>query len=82
MRLLLAATLLVAGAVLAQDDPYKSGDDLQAVIAAKCSDGCVVFSRKEAKELEDQLGEILTRRQKEASERGVKYQAQACPSLI
>lgn len=82
MRPFLIAAMLAAGTVLAQDDPYKSGDDLQAVIAAKCSDGCVVFSRKEAKELEDQLGEILTRRQKEAFERGVKYQAQACRSLI
>jgi hypothetical protein len=82
MRYLLAATLLAASLAIAQDDPYHSGEDLQAAIASKCSEGCIVFSRKEASELGKQLGDILTNREKEAFQRGVKYQAQACRSLL
>jgi hypothetical protein len=82
MRVLLIAAALAAGVAVANDDPFKSGEALQAEIAKDCAEGCVVFSRQQASEFERQLGEILTSKQAEAFEAGVQYQKQACASLI
>jgi hypothetical protein len=82
MRKSLIAAFMVAGVAVAQDDPFKSGEALQAEIAKDCAEGCVVFSRQQASEFERQLGEILTSKQAEAFEAGVRFQKSACASLI
>lgn len=48
----------------------------------KCAQGCVVFNREEAAEMERHVNAILARRQQEAFKAGVQYQTQACASLI
>jgi hypothetical protein len=79
MRVLLL-TVLITAPVSAQS-PYLEGKELQEAIS-KCQGGCVVLNRQQASEFERQLGEILTNKQAEAFKAGVRYQQQACASLI
>jgi hypothetical protein len=82
MRRLLIATVLVVSGAVAQDDPFKQGDALQAEVSTDCKEGCVVLNRQQASELERQFEVILARKMKEAFDAGVAYQKQACRSLI
>lgn len=82
MRYILCAALLCATSVIAQDDPFLKGEELQAAIAKSCSDGCVTFNREEAEAFQAQLELLLAAKQKEAFEAGKRFQAQACASLI
>lgn len=81
-RLLIAAAIVAAGSVIANDDPFLKGDALQAEIAKSCADGCVTFSRQEAEAFQVQLDKLLVKKQKEAFEAGARWQAQACASLV
>jgi len=82
MRAFIIAAALAAVPAIAQDDPYKTGEDLQSVVKAKCANGCIVFSREEAAELEQTLNRVLSQKQQEAFKAGVQYQSQSCASLI
>lgn len=82
LALFLILLLACAASVASADDPFLSGEALSAQVAAKCAQGCVVFNREEAAEMERQVNAILARRQQEAFKAGVQYQAQACRSLI
>ena len=79
--LILAACILVAGSVAAED-PFVSGDALREVVQKKCADGCVIFSREDAARFEEQLSMILSARMREAFDAGQANQKQACASLI
>jgi hypothetical protein len=82
-RYFIAATLAVSVAVaVAQDDPFKQGDDLKTQVAKECADGCIVFSRERAAEFEERLGKLIGKRELEAYKAGMEYQKQACASLI
>jgi hypothetical protein len=82
-RYLIAATLAVSVAVaVAQDDPFKQGDELATQVAKECKDGCIVFSRERAAEFEEHLGKLIGKRELEAYKAGMQYQKQACASLI
>lgn len=63
-------------------DPYKSGVDLIAEVEQKCAEGCIVFNREEAANLEEQLNDLLGRKQEEAFKAGIQYQQAACASLV
>lgn len=80
-RFIVAALLCAAGSATPQDE-YLTGDALKAVVERDCKEGCITFSREESAKLEQDLQELLARKQKEAFDQGVQYQKSACPSLI
>lgn len=81
MRSIVLAAVLAAAPAVAQD-PFLSGEALQAEIAKNCADGCVMFSREQAAEFEDRLGMVITNKMREAFAAGVAHQKQSCASLI
>ncbi|MEJ7932594.1 hypothetical protein WG922_21670 [Ramlibacter sp. AN1015] len=52
MRKYLVAAALAACSVAVAQDPYLTGDALQAAVKDGCAEGCVVFNRAEAQALE------------------------------
>jgi len=82
MRFVFVAACLAAGFAVAQDSPFKKGEDLQAEIRSNCTEGCVVFNPQEAVELERQIQELVTRKMQEAYEAGKAEASQQCVSLI
>lgn len=83
MRLPLLAALAVCAALpVSSQDHFLTGEALQAEVAKSCAGGCITFSREEAAKFEEQLQEILARKQLEAFKQGVEYQKQACPALV
>jgi hypothetical protein len=83
MRLPLLAALAVCAALpVSSQDHFLTGDALQAEITKSCGEGCVTFSRKEAEAFNEQLQDILMRKQQEAFKEGVEFQKQACPALV
>lgn len=63
-------------------DPYLTGDALQAEVLRLCGDGCVVFNREEAAQLWQGLGRMLTERAQEAYDLGKADQRSRCASLV
>lgn len=51
MKRFLAAALLFAAPVIAQD-PFLTGDALDAAVKEQCAAGCIVFTREDAARLE------------------------------
>jgi len=82
MRFVFVAACLAAGFAVAQDSPFKKGEDLQAETRSNCADGCVVFSQQEAMELERQIQGLVARKMQEAYEAGRAEARQQCVSLI
>jgi multidrug efflux pump subunit AcrA (membrane-fusion protein) len=82
MRIALVAALMVAGSVIAQDDPFLRGEELKATVERDCSEGCITFNRQEAQALQEQLELLIAQREKEAFAAGVNHQKAACRSLI
>jgi len=82
MRVFPIAALLAVSVAVAQDSPFKKGEDLQAEIRSNCTEGCVVFNPQEAVELERQIQELVTRKMQEAYEAGRAEARQQCVSLI
>ena len=72
----------IAVPVVIAQDPFTTGDDLQATVARECAEGCIVFSRQRAADFEQQLELILTARMQQAYDAGVRAQKVACASLI
>jgi hypothetical protein len=82
MRALVCATCLVAGLAVAQDDPFMKGDTLRENVAKRCADGCVVWTREEAAQFDEEFDVIVKRIRAEAFRAGMEAQKQACRSLI
>jgi hypothetical protein len=83
MRLpLLAALAACAALPVSSQDNFLQGEALQAEVAKSCGEGCITFSREEAKVFEMQLQDILMRKTQEAFKAGVEFQKQACPALV
>lgn len=73
-KLLIAAVLAVGPAVAQQEDPFLTGDALQAEIAKSCADGCLVLNRQEAQNLTRNVASVVGEREKAAYKQG----KQAC----
>lgn len=82
MKSFFAALVAASFAVSAQDDPFLKDGELKTAVEARCADGCVIFSREDAERFQEALDELMAKKQKEAYQAGVKYQAQACRSLL
>lgn len=66
---LAACACAVIPAAIAQD-PFLTGEALQAEIARNCEEGCIVLSREEAKQLTRNVAGIVAEREAAAYRQG------------
>lgn len=74
MRSLIAATLAAGLAVAVAQDVFLQGDALLREVEANCAEGCVVFNREEAAQLETAINALSA----QAFEQGKAIGAQRC----
>jgi hypothetical protein len=82
MRRFLLAASLAATVAIAQEDPFIKGDALRENVAKRCADGCVIWTREEAAQFDEEFDVIVKRIRAEAFRAGMEAQKQACRSLI
>ena len=69
MKRFLAALALCCASVVAQDDPFLTGDALLEDIK-RCADGCIVMTREEAAALMQQVQAVVDQRTQQAYQAG------------
>jgi hypothetical protein len=77
-----ALALLMVGASAGDAQQFRAGDDLVAFVRKNCGDGCVVFTAKEAKDLNDGVSALMRKNAWAAFDAGRKSERESCRNAI